>query len=199
MGLQVFLYLALFWSCALQKLKAVSFSSKPQPVFLGVNSDTRDSSDFVEHFSDDGELVQLITFTRHGAPIPFLLFYSDEWKPYHIQDTEIERESLSPLGATQCWSAGRNMALEYGDEFFLSSDQTADFEFNYIFEQKSSDCAVYFWFGIQDYLPNIGYYSDSTVIDTFKEKGICPGIFEATLFLLRCIKSWKALDSEEKT
>jgi hypothetical protein len=54
--------------------------------------------------------------------------------------------------------------------------------FNIVEMIKSRKCADYIWFGMQDYLPFIGFFSDSLVQDAFMRHANCHSCYSDTQF-----------------
>lgn len=133
-----------------------------------------------EEFSDVGvprselELIQAFFYVRHGASCDENFFYEGEWEPYKIKygkDSNIE--SLTVLGEAQCWSVGRKLAREYSD-FFSGVVANKDYVFHIVKLKKNRICSNDIWFGINDYVPFVGLFSDGGIAEeTVKEKGRC--------------------------
>lgn len=82
-------------------------------------------------------------------------------------------EQLTPLGEAQCWSIGRHLAEEY-PELMEEIIENEDYVFNLIRLRKQKRCSNFIWYGINNYIPFIGLFSDNGIAEqTIEEKGRC--------------------------
>lgn len=131
--------------------------------------------------NDDMELTQIFTFTRHGISTSGFFLYNKEYSPYKVVNQHNSIEIITPLGKAQCWAAGRNFAIKHGD--FIDEAVLDDSWLITIAKlDKSAQCADYFWFGVQNFTPRIGIFSDDIVPDAMKKKGNCPNCSEKSRF-----------------
>lgn len=144
-------------------------------------STTTSSASSEEKGKEKPELVQLFVYSRHGAATDYHFLYDGEWKPYKIQRTDDFHEKLTPLGAAQCWSMGRRLAMDFSD-FVDSSIESESFLLNTINLNKNRKCTNYMWFGIQNFIPNIGHFSDEVVADAMSKRGNCYNCFSDSQF-----------------
>lgn len=144
------------------------------------------SSDFSSLGSDnekdgDLELIQVFAYLRHGVSTNSFFLYNSEYSRYKLVKPSNKEEELTPVGKAQCWSLGRNLALKYGEFLFESIDESS-FAINIIKLLKSRICARFVWFGISNYTPFIGIFSDFLVEETMEKRGNCHNCPQETQF-----------------
>lgn len=156
-------------------------SSSDDSSIQSVSSSSFESGSGDSVDEEDLELVQMFAFARHGISTQGYFLYEKEYAAYKILDNGDGIEKLTPLGAAQCWSMGRNWASKYS-EFFSDSILNDSFLFNVVKQLKNKKCANYIWFGIQNYVPFIGFFSDDLVQEAFLHHGNCQKCFSDSRF-----------------
>lgn len=122
--------------------------------------------------SQDPELIQSIIFARHGVSTSNSFFYDGEYSGYKMRERDSLHEKLTPLGKAQCWSIGRHLALTYPDLISSAIDENS-FLIHAIQLRKSILCANYIYFGLINFVPNIGHFTEDYVKEAFKRKANC--------------------------